>query len=123
VGFDTIETFRYGVKPMEHDEHAQPETTGEGRADEYEAGSLSLIGAVSLGTSVMIGAGIFALTGQMPEMAGSLFPLAFLAATVVVAFSAYSYVKLSNTWPPRGASACISTRRTGTAPSPPSMRC
>lgn len=100
--FDTLGARRYGVKPMDHHEHTESETTDEGRADDYEAGSLSLVGAVSLGTSVMIGAGIFALTGQMAQMAGSLFPLAFLAATVVVAFSAYSYVKLSNTWPSAG---------------------
>ncbi|MGO3863302.1 MAG: hypothetical protein ACTJIA_15665 [Halomonas sp.] len=32
------------------------------RKPQYEEGSLSLIGAVALGTGVMIGAGIFALT-------------------------------------------------------------
>ena len=70
--------------------------------DHYDAGSLSLFGAVALGTSVMIGAGIFAITGQLAELSGGLFPLAFIAATVVVIFSAYSYVKMSNTWPSAG---------------------
>lgn len=69
------------------------------------AGSLSLVGAVSLGTSVMIGAGIFTVTGQMAGLAGDLFPLAFLAAAVVVAFSAYSYVKLANAFPSSGGIA------------------
>jgi len=55
-----------------------------------------------LGTGVMIGAGIFALTGQMAQMAGALFPLAFLAAAVVVGFSAYSYIKISNAFPSAG---------------------
>ncbi len=55
-----------------------------------------------LGTGVMIGAGIFALTGQMAEMTGALFPLAFLAAAVIVAFSAYSYIKISNAYPSAG---------------------
>jgi amino acid transporter len=64
--------------------------------------SLSLADAVSMGTGVMIGAGIFALTGQIAEPAGSLFPLAFLAGAVVTAFSAYSYVKLSNAYPSAG---------------------
>jgi hypothetical protein len=32
----------------------------------YEKGSLSLPGAVAMGADVMIGAGIFALTGQNP---------------------------------------------------------
>ncbi len=72
------------------------------RASKYHADSLSLIGAVALGTGVMIGAGIFALTGQMAEMTGSLFPLAFLSAAVIVSFSAYSYVKLSNAYPSAG---------------------
>lgn len=58
-----------------------------------------------MGTGVMIGAGILALTGQIAELAGSLFPLAFLAAAVVTAFSAYSYVKLSNAYPSAGGIA------------------
>ncbi len=72
---------------------------------EYEPNSLTLIGAVSLGTGVMIGAGIFALTGQVAELAGTLFPLAFLLAAVVTGFSAYSYVKMSNAYPSAGGIA------------------
>ncbi len=75
------------------------------RKSEYQADSLSLIGAVALGTGVMIGAGIFALTGQMAEMTGSLFPLAFLSAALIVSLSAYSYVKLSNAYPSAGGVA------------------
>jgi len=37
----------------------------EDRAPKYQENSLTLTGAVALGTGVMIGAGIFALTGQM----------------------------------------------------------
>lgn len=86
-----------------HDDHASSSSpSDQGREDHYKAGSLTLVGAVALGTSVMIGAGIFALTGQMAELSGGLFPLAFIAATVVVSFSAYSYVKMSNTWPSAG---------------------
>ena len=75
------------------------------RSTKYQADSLSLIGAVALGTGVMIGAGIFALTGQMAEMNGSLFPLAFLSAALIVSLSAYSYVKLSNAYPSAGGIA------------------
>ncbi|MDT8320442.1 MAG: APC family permease [Xanthomonadales bacterium] len=75
------------------------------RTTKYQADSLSLIGAIALGTGVMIGAGIFALTGQMAEMTGSLFPLAFLSAALIVSFSAYSYVKLSNAYPSAGGIA------------------
>ncbi len=65
------------------------------RSAHYEEGSLSLAGAVSMGTGVMIGAGIFALTGQVAELAGGWFPIALVAAAVVAAFSAYSYVKMA----------------------------
>ena len=56
---------------------------------DYEPNSISLAGAVAMGTGVMIGAGIFALTGQIAELAGPLFPLSFLAGALVTAFSAY----------------------------------
>ncbi|WP_372591216.1 APC family permease, partial [Guyparkeria sp.] len=75
------------------------------RTPNYRENSLSLVGAVALGTGVMIGAGIFALTGQMAEMTGPLFPLAFIAAAVIVGFSAYSYVKMSNAYPSAGGIA------------------
>jgi amino acid transporter len=68
----------------------------------YESGSLSLSSAVAMGTGVMIGAGIFALTGQMAELAGPLFPWAFLAAAVVSGFSAYSYIRLAHAFPSAG---------------------
>jgi len=60
-----------------------------------------------MGTGVMIGAGIFALTGQVAELAGTLFPLAFLLAAVISGFSAYSYIKVSNKYPSAGGIAMI----------------
>ncbi len=72
---------------------------------DYKANSLSLFGAVAMGTGVMIGAGIFALTGQVAEFSGALFPLAFLVAAIVCGFSAYSYVKMSNAFPSAGGIA------------------
>ncbi len=68
---------------------------------------LSLVGSVSLGTGVMIGAGIFALVGQVSELAGTLMPFAFLAGAVVVGFSAYSYVKYSEVNPTSGGIAML----------------
>lgn len=68
---------------------------------------LSLIGSVALGTGVMIGAGIFALVGQVAELAGSWAPWAFVAGALVVAFSAYSYVRYSSTNPSSGGIAMI----------------
>jgi len=72
------------------------------RKSSYAKDSLTLGGTVMLGTGVMIGAGIFALTGQMAQMTGVLFPLAFLAAAVIVSFSSYSYIKISNAYPSAG---------------------
>ena len=75
--------------------------------DGYREGSISLGGAVAMGTGVMIGAGIFALTGQIAQLAGPLFPLAFIAGAIVTSFSAYSYIKMSNAWPSAGGIAMI----------------
>jgi len=74
---------------------------------------LSLIGSVSLGTGVMIGAGIFVLTGQIAELVGDLFPLAFLGGSIVVGFSSYSYVKFSNAYPSSGGVAKFLTKAYG----------
>lgn len=76
-----------------------------GHSKNYKKNSLSLWGAVSLGTGVMIGAGIFAITGQMAELAGELFPVAFFVSAIVAGFSAYSYIKLSNYYPSAGGIA------------------
>lgn len=83
---------------MSHEHHT-------GRSAKYAENSLSLIGAISMGTAVIIGAGIFALTGQIAELAGRWFPLAFLVAAIVTSFSAYSYVKMSNAFPSAGGIA------------------
>lgn len=71
----------------------------------FEENSLSLTGAVAMGTGVMIGAGIFALTGQVAEQAGPLFPVAFITAAIVSAFSAYTYVKMAHAYPSAGGIA------------------
>jgi amino acid transporter len=73
----------------------------------YRKNSITLGGAVAMGTGVMIGAGIFALTGQIAELAGPLFPLAFIVGAVVTGFSAYSYIRMSNAWPSSGGIAMI----------------
>lgn len=77
------------------------------REDTYREGSISLGGAIAMGTGVMIGAGIFALTGQIAQLAGPLFPLAFIAGAIVTSFSAYSYIRMSNKWPSSGGIAMI----------------
>ncbi len=73
----------------------------------YETGSLSLLSTVALGTGVMIGSGVFALTGQMAELTGALFPFAFISGAVVAAFQAYSYIKVASAYPSAGGIAMI----------------
>ncbi len=75
------------------------------RSSNYKKDSLTLTGSVAMGTGVMIGAGIFAITGQVAEQAGGLFPLAFLSAALVAAVSAYSYVKMAQSYPSAGGIA------------------
>lgn len=60
---------------------------------------------MALGTGVMVGAGTFALTGQVAELAREWLPWAFLAAAIVAGFSAYPYVKMSNAYPSAGGIA------------------
>ena len=87
--------------------HAGTETDGHTMKSDYQANSITLTGAVSMGTGVMIGAGIFALTGQIAELAGPWFPLSFVAGGIVTGFSAYTYVKMSNAFPSAGGIAMI----------------
>ena len=86
---------------------------GETNIKQSSENKLSLSGSVSLGTGVMIGAGIFVLMGQIAELVGGAFPLAFLAGAVVVSFSAYSYVKFSNTYPSSGGIAMFMRKAYG----------
>lgn len=82
---------------MQHNKHNE----------DYKPGSISLGGALAMGTGVMIGAGIFALTGQIAQLAGPLFPLAFVVGAIVTGFSAYSYIRMSNAWPSAGGIGMI----------------
>ncbi len=74
---------------------------------DYKKDSITLASAISMGTGVMIGAGIFALTGQIAQLAGPLFPLSFVAGAVITSVSAYAYIKMSNAYPSAGGVAMI----------------
>lgn len=76
-------------------------------SDTYQKNSITLLSGISMGTGVMIGAGIFALTGQIAELAGPWFPLSFIAGALVTGFSAYTYVKMSNAYPSAGGIGMI----------------
>jgi amino acid transporter len=69
---------------------------------EYKKNSISLIGAIGLGTGVMISAGIFALLGQITELSGKWFPIIFFVGSVVAMISAYSYMRFSEHYPSAG---------------------
>ncbi len=74
---------------------------------DYRKDSITFAGAIAMGTGVMIGAGIFALTGQIAQLAGPLFPLSFVAGAVITSVSAYAYIKMSNAYPSAGGVAMI----------------
>jgi len=80
----------------------------------YQKNSITLAGGIAMGTGVMIGAGVFALTGQIAELAGPWFPLSFVAGAIVTSFSAYSYIKMSNAYPSAGGIAMILQKSYGT---------
>ena len=69
--------------------------------------SLSLWGVVAMGTGVMIGAGIFALTGEIAAYARDYMIWAFLAAGLVAGLTSYTYVKMVNAYPSSGGIAMI----------------
>ncbi|WP_294181561.1 APC family permease [uncultured Schumannella sp.] len=72
-----------------------------------ETQRISLAGSVSLGTGVMIGAGIFALVGQVAELAGEWFPIAFVLGAAVAAVSSYAYIRYSAVNPSSGGIAML----------------
>ncbi|MBC74991.1 MAG: amino acid permease [Halobacteriovoraceae bacterium] len=83
---------------------------------EYNKGSLSLIGTIAMGTGVMVGAGIFALTGEIANYAGKYFTLAFLGAGIMAAITSYTYIKMSNAYPSSGGIGMILKKCYGASP-------
>jgi len=61
-----------------------------------EISKTTLPGAVAMGTGVMIGAGIFDLSGQNAELAGLVFSLSLVVEAFVTAFGAYVHIKTPN---------------------------
>lgn len=83
---------------------------------EYKKNSITLMGAISLGTGVMIGAGIFSLLGQVAELGGHFFPFIFIFGGIVTGFSSYSYIKLSNEFPSSGGIGTFLIKEYGKTP-------
>lgn len=67
-----------------------------------EVKNLDLLNVVSLGLGSIIGAGIFALLGQVILLAGYRTYISFVAAGIAAIFSGYSYAKLAGRFPQSG---------------------
>ncbi|MCB9032947.1 MAG: amino acid permease [Chitinophagales bacterium] len=63
---------------------------------------LALKDAIAIGIGGMVGGGIFAVLGLAVELAKGGTPIAFLFAGIVAILTAYSYAKMSLTFPDRG---------------------
>lgn len=61
--------------------------------------SLSLTQLTLYGVGTTVGAGIYALIGELAGQAGNYMPVAFLIAAVLVALSALSFAELSSRYP------------------------
>ncbi|NOR51873.1 MAG: amino acid permease, partial [Gammaproteobacteria bacterium] len=61
--------------------------------------SLSLPVVTLYGLGTIIGAGIYVLIGEVVATSGYLTPAAFLMASIIAAFSAFSYAELSSRYP------------------------
>lgn len=72
------------------------------KSDNFKENSITLWGAVGLGTGVMFGAAIFAVVGQVAEIAGEYFPFSYVLGALVAALSSYSYIKMSQKYPSAG---------------------
>jgi basic amino acid/polyamine antiporter, APA family len=68
--------------------------------------SLSLSQMVLYGIGTTVGAGIYALIGEIAEVAGMLAPWSFLVAAFMAAFTAFSFAQLSARFP-RAAGAAL----------------
>jgi hypothetical protein len=70
-------------------------------------------GAVAIGIGGMVGGGIFAVLGLAATLAGGATPVAFAIAGIVALVTAYSYAKLSNTYPSEGGTIIFIDRAFG----------
>ena len=67
-----------------------------------EQNKISLTGAISIGIGGMVGGGIFAVLGLSVSLAQGGVPVSFLVAGLIAFLTAYSYAKLSITYPDSG---------------------
>jgi amino acid transporter len=65
-------------------------------------GKMGFLSVVSIGVGGMVGGGIFAVLGLAVELAHGATPIAFAVAGLVAILTAYSYARLSVTFPSQG---------------------
>ena len=63
---------------------------------------MGLISVTAMGIGSVVGAGIFALLGEVILQAGNLSYYSFIIAGIAAMFSGYSYAKLSGKYPDSG---------------------
>jgi amino acid transporter len=66
---------------------------------------MGLFTSASMGIGAMIGAGIFALLGQVASLTGGYTPVLFIAGAIISMLSGYSYAKLGIRYPSSGGVA------------------
>ena len=71
-------------------------------ANSKAKGKVSLRDAISIGIGGMVGGGIFAVLGLATDLAKGGTPVSFLIAGMIALLTAYSYSKLSVTYPDKG---------------------
>jgi amino acid transporter len=71
---------------------------------------VGLMGAVSIGVGGMVGGGIFAVLGLSVQLAHGGAPLGFLLGGIVALLTAYSYARLSATFPSQGGTVTFLDR-------------
>ncbi len=77
--------------------------------------TISLAGLVFYGLGVTVGAGIFALLGEIVGVAGDSAPLSFLLAGLLASFTGASYMLLVGAFPQAGAEAAYVGQGLGAA--------
>jgi len=74
---------------------------------------IGVVGACSIGIGGIIGGGIFATLGLAGAHARGATPLSFIVGGVVALLTAYSYVRLSLTYPGKGGTVTFLNRAFG----------
>ncbi|MEJ2081303.1 MAG: APC family permease [Acidobacteriota bacterium] len=76
-------------------------------------GQIGFLATTAIGVGGMVGGGIFAVLGLAVSLAGGGTPIAFLVAGAVALLTAYSYARLSVTFPSQGGTVVFLNRAFG----------